>query len=254
MNQHPAIEYPKVFARFYDLIYHQLRDGIDHAYFLEEIAQTQGKVLEIGVGTGRFFLDALHRGAAIHGLDISPSMLEILSDKLKPEERHRISLQNMTDFHYDFRYNLILAPFRVMMHLFDKEEQIKALNHICNYLEPGGKFIFDVFIPDLNQLITGIDQRVDYEGEYEPGKRIRRIVSTRPDLNRQLINITFRFEWEENQGWQAAEWMTALRYFFRYELEHLIERTPFDHYQICGDYAGNPVDEKSKEFVVTCYR
>ena len=71
---------------------------------------------------------------------------------------------------------------------------------------------------------------------------------------RQLINITFRFEWEENQGWQAAEWMTALRYFFRYELEHLIERTPFDHYQICGDYAGNPVDEKSKEFVVTCYR
>ena len=31
-------------------------------------------------------------------------------------------------FTYDFKFDLIIAPFRVIMHLLDKEEQIKAIN------------------------------------------------------------------------------------------------------------------------------
>ena len=42
-------EYRGTFARFYDLLYHQIRDGVDNAYFLNEIKQTKEKVLEIGV-------------------------------------------------------------------------------------------------------------------------------------------------------------------------------------------------------------
>jgi len=46
-----AYEYPDYFARFYDLIYHKLRDGVDNQYFLDQIKQTNGKILEVGVGT-----------------------------------------------------------------------------------------------------------------------------------------------------------------------------------------------------------
>ena len=49
-----SYEYSENFARFYDVIYHHMRDGVDHAFFLNEISQIKGKVLEIGVGTGRF--------------------------------------------------------------------------------------------------------------------------------------------------------------------------------------------------------
>jgi hypothetical protein len=45
-------EYPVNFARFYDLIYHQHRDGVDNEYFQQEIKSTEGRILEIGVGTG----------------------------------------------------------------------------------------------------------------------------------------------------------------------------------------------------------
>ncbi len=51
MNQ----EYSKTLARFYDQIYHQLRDGVDYVFFQKEIIQTKGKILEVGVGTGRLF-------------------------------------------------------------------------------------------------------------------------------------------------------------------------------------------------------
>ena len=130
-------EYPEHFARFYDLIYHHHRDGVDNEFLLNEIRSAGGRILEIGVGTGRLFTEALQRGADIYGLDISPSMIAVLMDKLEGDQQFRISLQNIVDFRYDFRFDLILAPFRVMMHLLEKEEQIRAINNVYQHLTEG---------------------------------------------------------------------------------------------------------------------
>ncbi len=246
--------YPKNFARFYDLIYHQQRDGVDNEYFLNEINQTKGKILEIGVGTGRLFTDALHQGADIYGIDISQTMLDVLTNKLKGEQLQRISRQNMIDFHFDFKFDLIIAPFRVIMHLLEKEEQISAINNVFNHLNTNGKFIFDVFVPDLNQLINGIDNYTDFESEYDKGKRIKRIISTKPDIINQIIDIKFKLEWDEENELKYDEWNMQLRYFFRYELEHLVERSGFSRYQVLGDYQGNVLNQNSKDFIMVCYK
>lgn len=121
--------YPKSFARFYDLIYNSMRDSVDHDFFLRKIMQTRGKVLEVGVGTGRLFLDALNKGADIYGIDISPAMMEVLRQKIGKMEQYRVGLANIVDFSHDITFDLIIAPFRVLMHLLDKEDQIAALNN-----------------------------------------------------------------------------------------------------------------------------
>jgi SAM-dependent methyltransferase len=247
-------EYPDVFARFYDLIYQHLRDGVDNEFFFEQIRQSGGKILEAGVGTGRFFMDALGMGTDIYGLDISEPMINVLIEKLDTEHAHRISIQSILDFEFDFQFDLVIAPFRVMMHLTEKEEQLEAINNVYRHLKPGGKFIFDAFMPDLKQLITGLENHTDFEAEYEPGRKLTRTVSTRPELINQLINVTFEFEWEEEEGMKTERWDTSLRFFFRYELEHLIERSMFDEYEILGDYKGNKLAEGSKEFIVICQK
>lgn len=249
-----AHEYPETFARFYDLIYHQLRDTADSAFYLGEILKTKGKVLEIGTGTGRFFLSSLQKGADIYGIDISTSMVNVLRSKLGEKDQHRISLQSIVDFSFNEKFDLIIAPFRVFMHLTEKNDQIKALNNVYLHLKQGGRFIFDVFIPDLKALLNGITNQLDFEGEYEPGKKVRRIVSTRPDLINQLINIDFLLEWEEGGSKKQEHWLTPLRYFFRFELEHIIERSDFKDYKIIGDFLGNELDENSREFIVICHK
>lgn len=246
--------YPKNFARFYDLIYHQVRDGVDHNFFLNEINQSSGKILEIGVGTGRFFKEAIDHGADIYGIDISESMINVLKSKLEISQHGRISVQNIIDFNFDFQFDLIIAPFRVIMHLLEKDDQIKALNNVYKHLNRGGKFIFDTFVPDLHQLIKGLNDHTDFEGEFEPGQKVRRIVSTKPELINQLINITFKLEWDVNSGKEIEIWDFPLRFFFRYELEHLIERSDFENYRIYGDYQMNPLTNTSKEFIVVCYK
>ena len=247
-------KYPANFARFYDTIYHQIRDTVDNEYFQNEIKNTSGKVLEIGVGTGRLFINALNQGADIYGLDISEAMLEVLSKKLQKKQYYRISLQNLIDFTFDFKFDVIIAPFRVIMHLLDKEEQIKAINNVYNHLNSNGRFIFDAFIPDLNQLIKGISNQLDFEGEYDRGKKIRRIVSTSPDIINQIIQVNFHLEWEENNVLNHDDWILPLRFYFRYELEHLIERSKFKKYKIFGDYQGNELNQESKEFVIICQK
>jgi len=245
-------KYPDSFARFYDTIYHQVRDSTDHSYFLEKMTHTKGKVLEVGVGTGRLFTDALKQGADIYGLDISESMLNVLYSKLPQKDHKRLSLQNITDFRYDFKFDLIMAPFRVIMHLLEKEEQIKALNNVYEHLNPGGIFVFDTFVPDLNQIINGLSNRMDFEGEYEPGKMIRRFVSTTPSLIKQTITVHFHLEWDEETGLKTEDWTLPMRFFFRYELEHLVERSLFENYRIVGDYHENELNDDSKEFIVIC--
>ena len=246
------VDYPEYFAGFYDLIYKHVRDGVDNTFYLNKIKETKGKVLEVGVGTGRHFIDALNTGADIYGIDISTSMLKLLESKLNPDQKKRISQKNIIDFESEIKFDLIIAPFRVFMHLIEKDDQLKALNNVFHNLNPGGKFIFDVFVPDLNQLIKGIDNLTDFEGEYSPGNRVKRIVSTKPDLLNQLININFRFEWNDNDLVYQKVWKTPLRYFFRYELEHLVERSDFNNYKILGDFQGNELNLESREFILIC--
>jgi len=247
-------EYPEFFARFYDLIYHQVRDGVDNQFFLDKIKNAPGKVLEVGTGTGRLFIEALQNGADIYGIDLSPAMLDILKSKLSPDQQSRIGLQNIVDFRSDFKYDLIIAPFRVLMHLTTKEDQLKALRNVYDHLNPGGEFIFDTFIPDLNMLLTGIEGVKDFEAEYEPGNRISRTVTSKPDLINQRLNLVFVIEWNEGVRHFKKEWRSVMRYFFRYELEHLVERSPFESYNIAGDFSGNGLTNDSKEFIVTCFK
>ena len=54
-----------------------------------------------------------------------------------------------------------------------------------------------------------------FDKEYEPGNRIKRVVTTKPDLMSQIINITFRFEWNDKDDFYSREWKSSLRYFFR---------------------------------------
>lgn len=247
-------KYPDSIARFYDTIYHRLRDSVDSEYFISEVSKTKGSVLEIGVGTGRLFEHALNAGADIYGIDISDSMLEVLRGKLPAEHQNRVTCQNIADFTLDKKFDLIIAPFRVLMHITEKEDQIKSLNNVYKHLNNGGKFIFDVFVPDLKQLIDGLHDKCDFDGEYEPGKRLRRIVSTTPDHVNQIIMVHFHMEWEEDGTLKHDYWDFPMRFYFRYELEHLVERSLFDKYEIFGDYNGSGLSRDSKEFVVVCHK
>jgi hypothetical protein len=65
-------------------------------------------------------------------------------------------------------------------------------NNIYNHLKPQGRFIFDNFVPDMKQLIDGLDNIIDFEGEHEPGKHIRRKISFKRDgMRHEIQYVTY---------------------------------------------------------------
>jgi len=197
-------------------------------------------------------MEALDQGADIFGIDISPEMINILKDKLPEKEYYRIQIQDICTFNLERKFDLIIAPFRVFMHLLTVDEQLKALDTVFEHLNPGGNFIFDLFIPNLKMLHEGLNHVKDFDGEYEPGKKLIRYTSMHADLVNQISHITFKLVWDEDSIEKTEEWKTDLRFFFRYEIEHLVAQSKLKLVDIFGDFEEGELNKNSKEFIVIC--
>ena len=246
--------YPDYVARFYDVVYRKVRDAADKSYYVNKLVSCQGTSLEVGVGTGRIFLEALDRGADVYGTDSSAEMLGVLRQKLEPRHRHRVFQSDLVTMELGKRFHLIIAPFRVLSHIVDVDDQIRALNRVHDHLTPGGVFIFDLYVPNLKLLLDGLLPTVDFDGDHAPGRRLRRTASAASDLITQITSVTMTFDWDDEGGHHSRDWTFPMRIFFRYELEHLIARSKLELKAIYGDFEESPLDAGSKEFLIHCVR
>jgi len=247
--------YPDFVARFYDPVYARVRDGVDNDYYLEAITSAPGPVLEIGVGTGRLFAEALRRGADVRGIDLSPTMVERCREKLPAEARERVWVEDAVGLRTDRSFSLIVAPFRVLSHVHTPDDQIRLLDTVHGALRPGGRFIFDLYVPSLKLLLEGMPETCDFDGEHAPGRRLRRFVSSDPaDLARQTNHVHMSFVWDEDDGEHRGDWEFDMRFFFRFEIEHLVARSRLELATLHGDFAGGTLTAESREYVVVCRR
>jgi SAM-dependent methyltransferase len=247
--------YPEFVARFYDPVYARIRDGTDNEFYLHLLTSAAGPGLEIGSGTGRLLVEALRRGADVRGIDLSPAMVERCREKLAPAERDRVSVADAVRLRTDRRFALVVAPFRVLSHVPEPADQLRLLDAVHHHLVPGGRFVFDLYVPDLKLLLEGLPELCDFEGEWAPGRRLVRRVSSLPsDLAHQTSRVRMSFDWEEEDGEHHGDWEFEMRFFFRYEIEHLVARSKLRLERIDGDFAGGPLTAASREYVVTCRR
>jgi SAM-dependent methyltransferase len=247
--------YPDFVARFYDVVYAQVRDGVDNEFYVSRMAAAGGPVLEIGSGTGRLLREALRRGVDAWGVDVSPAMVERCRAQLPPGTRDRVSVADAVSMRLRRRFALVAAPFRVLSHVVSIEDQLRLLDTVHEHLVPGGTFVFDVYVPNLKLLLEGMPETADFDGEWAPGRRLRRFVSSAPaDLARQTNHVTMRFVWDEADGEHRGDWEFAMRFFFRHEIEHLVTRSKLRLESLHGDFAGGPLEAGSREYVVACRR
>jgi len=243
--------YNETITRFYDTVYEnppQLIAGMK--YYLDEINNTNGAVLEAGVGTGRIFLPAIESGADIYGIDYSKNMLAVLKAKLPVKEHYRVWMDDIRNFDSGKAFSLVISPFRVFQHLLTIEDQLNALNSIYNVLEPGGRLIFDVFYPDLKRITHPVENVLEFDGEYLPGHKLQRFFSVKYDNLIQQMDLTFKFIWEEGGLEKTDTFSTKLRYYFRYELENLMGRTKFKIENIYGSFDREELGSGSKEQIL----
>ena len=239
-------------ARFYDAAYAEQSAGRADAAFYRDLAVTQnGPVLELGCGTGRALLPIAERGIACAGVDSSAAMLEQF--KRKPgASAIRLICGRMESFDFgEQRFGLIFCAFRAFQHLDTVEQQLACLARVRAHLAPGGMFAFDVFNPKLeNMALDTSPEAPDLSFVYD-GHPVKRFVSITRDRVTQLIHLTTRYAEEIGYGPVKDTIVKfSMRWFWRFELEHLMHRAGFGDVVIYGDFDRSPVGRNSPAFVV----
>ena len=239
-------------ARYYDAAYDELSaQRADIGFYQQLAVECGGPVLELGCGTGRTLLPIAAQGLACTGLDLSPAMLDQF--RRKPGAAAvTLTCARMESFDLGAaRFPLIFSAFRAFQHLDTVEQQLACLARVRAHLAPGGLFAFDLFNPSLERMAKDSEpETLDLSFNYE-GRPTRRYVSATRDRVSQVIQITMRYV-EETGGGPPKESIVQLsmRWFWRYEVEHLMHRAGFTDVTLYGDFDRSPFIRTSPAFVV----
>jgi SAM-dependent methyltransferase len=257
---HPAqsgYELPFV-AEYYDCLpLFQGRKDID--FYLRFAAAAGDPILELGCGTGRVLLPLAGAGHRVCGLDLSEQMLAQFRRKLgtaAPDTGQRIRLVqgDMAGFDLGERFRLITVPFRPFQHLLTVESQLACLRAAHSHLEPGGRIILDLFHTDPRRLH---DQEFLKEREAHgevtlaDGRRIRLAERTVTFHRAEQVNDVELIYYVMHPDGRSERLVHAfpIRYFFRYEVEHLLALSNFRVANLFGGFDQSPLRDDSAEML-----
>jgi SAM-dependent methyltransferase len=230
----------------------------DVSFYVAEAKTARGAVLEIGCGTGRILLPIARAGCAITGVDGSEQMLARCRAKVAAEPatvRSRVTLRrgDMRDLDLGATFPLIVAPFRVVQHLTTIDDQLRFLTAVARHLAPQGRFIFDVFNPRFDMLVSadGVEREDTPEQPLPDGRTFRRAYRiARVRWVEQVSESELIYYVDGKRFVQAFE----MRWFLAAELRHLLARAGFRVRDMYGDFARGPVVDGCPEIIVVAQR
>jgi protein-L-isoaspartate O-methyltransferase len=121
--------------------------------FLANLAQT-GAALELGVGTGRVALPLSRRGVEVHGMDLSPEMIDELRAKPGAEDIE-ITIGDIAVTRLRRSFSLVYLVFNTIMNLTTQGAQVACFVNAAAHLDPGGHFVVEVAVPPVQRLARG---------------------------------------------------------------------------------------------------
>jgi SAM-dependent methyltransferase len=230
----------------------------DVAFYRDATREFGDPVLELGCGTGRITMALAEAGKRITGLDLSERMLERAVQKraaLRVEARERVHLVqgNMAGFDLGEKFRLIIIPFRPFQHLLEVHEQMNCLECARKHLAPGGRLILDVFQTDAERMHDPVHMRETLVTEYNTadGRQVKISERVAAFHRAEQINDVEMIFSIKHAGGREERLVFAwpLRYFFRYEVEHLLARCGFKVSAEYGDFDKTPIRDDSAEMV-----
>jgi len=196
---------------------------------LERLAG-EGAALEFAIGTGRIAVPLAARGVSVHGIDLSTPMVEQL--RAKPGGLAiPVTIGDMTTTRVEGAFRLVYLVFNGINNLTTQDAQVACFENAARHLEPGGCFVIEVGVPDLQRLPPGeqyvtFSVRDDYVGvdEYDvveqglishhqsTGERLsmpfRYVWPSELDLMARIAGMSLRDRWED---WDRATFTAESR-------------------------------------------
>ena len=210
------------FAPVYDAWSGHMTEDVE--LYVSLAAEAAGPIVELAVGNGRVAVPIAERtGKPVIGIDGSQAMLDGAAERAA---RAGVGLDlrqgDMRDFTLDEPTDLVICPFRSLLHLPSRADRLRVFRRVEAVLVPGGRFAWNAFVFDPAVAAEiggqwreqgGVRHRVDYD------LADRRIDLTLAD------GSTVPLWWVDPPEWESLVMDTGLEVEARYGW---FDRRPFD--------------------------
>ncbi|MFY1685957.1 class I SAM-dependent DNA methyltransferase [Micromonospora sp. WMMD730] len=197
-----------------------------------------GPALEFAIGTGRVAVPLAARGIPVTGIELSAPMIAQLRTKVDPDTIPVVA-GDMATAVAPGEFSLVYLIYNTIANLLTQAEQVACFRNAARHLAPGGRFVVELWVPELRKLPPG-QQAVVWHSE--PGYVG---LDTYDVLNQQVVSHHFRF----GDGRQAELFRTPHRYVWPAELDLMGQLAGFTLESRHADWTGGEFTAESRSHV-----
>ncbi|MFD8920401.1 class I SAM-dependent methyltransferase [Streptomyces sp. NPDC059569] len=198
----------------------------------------EGAALEFAIGTGRVAVPLAERGVSVTGIELSRPMVERLRTKVD-EATIPVIIGDMATAVAPGKFDLVYLVFNTISNLLTQDEQVQCFHNAARHLTPGGRFVIELWVPELRKLPPGQEATVWH---CEPGY----IGLDTYDFLRQHV-VSHHFRFDETQ--QAQLFRSPHRYIWPAELDLMARLAGFELETRHGDWDGSAFTAESRSHV-----
>jgi SAM-dependent methyltransferase len=197
-----------------------------------------GRVLEFAIGTGRVAIPLAERGIPVTGIELSRPMIGQLRTKAD-EARIEVVVGDMATTRVPGEYSLVYLVFNTISNLLTQGEQVACFRNAARHLIPGGRFVIELWVPELRKLPPGQQATVWLA---EPGYIA---LDTYDVVHQHVVSHHFRF----GAGKLAQLFRSPHRYIWPAELDLMAQLSGFELETRHADWAGTEFTAESRSHV-----
>ncbi len=197
-----------------------------------------GRALEFAVGTGRIAVPLAEIGVPVTGIELSEPMIAQLRTKA---DEHAIPVVtgDMATTRAAGEFALVYLVFNTISNLLTQAEQVACFRNAALHLQPGGRFVVELWVPELRKLPPGQQATVWQVDAGYIG------LDTYDVLNQRVVSHHFRFGDEE----QATLFRSPHRYIWPAELDLMAQLAGLELESRQADWAGTEFTAESRSHV-----
>ncbi|MFJ7731696.1 class I SAM-dependent methyltransferase [Lysinibacillus sp. NPDC097231] len=217
--------------------------GGDIEYYLERLQGTKGKILEAGVGSGRFLIPLLEKGLNVDGIDYSPEMLASCQTRcaergLKPN----LYEGNLSNFSLDSKYEAVVMSTGSFCLIENPKDALDALRCMYNHLIPGGRLIVDLLLP-IDWKTGEIDSSY-YEISKEEGISLERKAVEMNWVDQYTLTVLKYEKWKNGKLIDTELQRFPIRWYGIEEFQHILTSIGFSDITCSAEYVYNKKPSK----------
>ena len=161
-----------------------------------------GRALELGIGTGRIALPLAQKGVPVHGIELSVAMVARLRAKPGGDDIH-VTIGDFATATVGGTFSLAYLVFNTIFNLTTQEAQVACFRNVAAHLVPGGCFVIEAGVPDVQRLVPGENIRAfrvseDRWGFDEYDIAAQRLTSHHLEVvdgRLERVSVPFRYAW-----------------------------------------------------------